>query len=78
MIRLALDKCTDSVHFEHELTKLRCNLARRSLVLAEDVSVSLYSMMYLLEIEVTNIITIIEGIRYQKDVSYIENLLVIQ
>lgn len=73
-----LDKCTDSVHFEHELTKLRCNLARRSLVLAEDVAVSLYSMMYLLENEVTNIITIIEGIRYQKDISYIENLLVIQ
>ena len=39
---------------------------------------SLYSMMYLLETEVTNIITIIEGIRYQKDISYIENLLVIQ
>ena len=48
------------------------------LVLAEDVAVSLYSMMYLLETEVTNIITIIEGIRYQKDISYIENLLVIQ
>lgn len=71
-----LTACKDAVRFEHELSRLRCIQAHRSLTLAEDAAVSLYSMMYLLENEMNNIISIIEGIRYGKSTSYIESLLV--
>lgn len=62
---------------ERELTRLRCNLARRSLTFSENAAVSIYSMMLLLENELSNIVTIIEGIRYGKSVPYIESLLVV-
>ena len=52
--------------------------AKRSLMFSEDAAVSLYSLMYLSEVELNNIINIIEGIRYNKSVSYMENLIVLQ
>lgn len=62
---------------ERALTRLRCNLARRSLSTSENAAVSIYSMMFLLENELNNIITIIEGVRYERSVPYIQSLLVI-
>lgn len=62
---------------ERALTRLRCNLARRSISTSQNAAVSIYSMMFLLENELNNIITIIEGVRYEKSVPYIQSLLVI-
>lgn len=67
-----------SEQFERELVRIRCSLAKRSLMFSEDAAVSLYSLMYLSEVELNNIINIIEGIRYNKSVSYMENLIVLQ
>lgn len=67
----------DAAHFERALTRLRCDLATRSLTFSQGAAVSLYSIVFLLENELNNIITIIEGIRYEKSVSYIEELLVV-
>ncbi len=64
------------VYFEWKLTKLRYRLAKRSLMFSENPAVSIYSLLYLFEIENENITNIIEGIRYKRDISYIENLLV--
>lgn len=66
-----------STQFEKELTIIRCDMARRALMFSEDAAVSLYSLMYLLEVELDNIINIIEGIRYNKSISYMENLIVV-
>lgn len=68
----------DSAQFEKELTSIRYDMAKRALMFSQDAAVSLYSLMYLLEVELDNIINIIEGIRYNKSVSYIENLIVTQ
>ena len=65
-----------NVYFEWKLNKLRYRLAKRSLMFSENPAVSIYSLLYLFEMEVENIVNIIEGIRYKKEVSYIENLLV--
>lgn len=72
-----LDENMDSEQFERDLIRLRCNLAKRSLMFSENAAVSLYSLMYLSEVEVNNVIYIIEGIRYKKSPKYIENLIVV-
>ena len=73
-----LTETMPSEQFERELVRIRCTLAKRSLMISEDAAVSLYSLMYLSEVELNNIINIIEGIRYNKSVSYMENLIVLQ
>ena len=73
-----LTETMPSEQFERELVRIRCTLAKRSLMFSEDAAVSLYSLMYLSEVELNNIINIIEGIRYNKSVSYMENLIVLQ
>lgn len=62
---------------ERALMRLRCDLARRSIRTSQNAAVSIYSMMYLLENELNNIIKVIEGVRYEKSVPYIQSLLVI-
>lgn len=64
--------------FEKQLVQIRCEIAKRSLMFSESSAVSIYSLMYLEEVELNNIIHIIEGIRYNKSVSYIENTIVLQ
>lgn len=66
------------VYLEHELTKLRYNLAYRSLMFSDNAAVSIYSVMYLLNTELENIINIIEAIRYGKDISYMESILIVR
>lgn len=73
-----LDENMDSEQFERELVKLKCSMARRALTFSENAAVSLYSYMYLAEVELNNVINIIECIRYNKSISYIENIIVIQ
>lgn len=73
-----LSEDMESGAFEKEFTRIRCQMAARSLTFSEDAAVSLYSLMYLQEVELNNIINIIEGIRYNKSISYMENLIVLQ
>lgn len=73
-----LSEDTKSGQFEKELVKIRCSMAKRALMFSESAAVSLYSLMYLEEVELNNIINIIEGIRYNKSISYMENLIVWQ
>lgn len=68
----------ESEQFERELVKLKCSMARRALMFSENAAVSLYSLMYLSEVELNNIINIVESIRYNKSKSYMESIIVIQ
>ena len=72
-----ISQCTDSIQFERQMRKLRFNIAKRALAFSGNVAVSLYSVTYLFEVELNNIIRIVEGIRYGKSTSYIESLLII-
>ncbi|MGN1481067.1 V-type ATPase subunit [Porcipelethomonas sp.] len=73
-----LDENMDSETFERELVKLKCNMARQALMFSDNAAVSLYSLMYLSEVELNNIIKIVESIRYNKSISYMEKLIIIQ
>ena len=63
-------------NFENEIILQRSLLARRSLKFSEDAAVSIYSVMYLFDIELSNIIKIIEGIRYNRSSEYILGIIV--
>jgi len=54
----------NSENFETEVRKLRSKMARRALAFSQSAAVSVYSLVLLDELEVDNIITVIEGIRY--------------
>ncbi|MBE6845633.1 MAG: hypothetical protein E7508_08000 [Ruminococcus sp.] len=71
-----LDENMEGDQFEKELEKLRCSIAKRALQFSENAAVSLYSYMYLAEVEIKNIITVIESIRYGKNIQYMKNLVV--
>ncbi|MGN0621014.1 MAG: V0D/AC39 family V-type ATPase subunit [Porcipelethomonas sp.] len=73
-----IDENMSSEQFERELVKVRCAAAKRSLMFSDNAAVSIYSFMYLSEIELNNIISIIECIRYKKSVNYMENIIVTQ
>lgn len=45
---------------------------------SENAAVSLYSLMYLSEVELNNIVNIVESIRYNKSISYMSDIIVIQ
>ena len=66
----------DHVRLEHAFQTLRYQTARRALHFSGHAAVSLYAVHFLDQIEVRNLITIIEGIRYQKPVSYMQSLLI--
>lgn len=61
---------------ENELRRLRFIQAKLRLRSAGSAATSLFAMFFLLEIELDNITSIIEGIRYQVPTEYIEKLLV--
>lgn len=58
-------------NFELEINKQRSAAAKRSLMFSTNPAVSIFSFIYLMDVEVNNIITIIEGIRYEKKQEYI-------
>ncbi len=58
-------------NFEFEINKQRSAAAKRSLMFSNNPAVSIFSFVYLMDVEVSNIITIIEGIRYGKKQDYI-------
>lgn len=66
----------DSIQFEKELERLQCVIARRALQFSDNAAVSLFSYMNLVEIEVKNLTSIIEGIRYGRSISYMQKLIV--
>ena len=67
----------ESSRFEAELYRLQCRMAKRALRFSDSAAVSLYAFMHLCEVEVNNIVTIIECIRYEKSIPYMQELLVI-
>lgn len=54
----------------------RFDMCRKNLYYSQDPSVVLLSYMYVCEAELKNIITVIEGVRYQSDRDVIESLLI--
>lgn len=66
----------ESVRLEYMFQTLRWKSARTALHFSAHAAVSLYAVHVLYHIEVRNLITIIEGIRYEKPVSYIQSLLI--
>ncbi len=72
-----LDENIEGGQFEKELEKLRCSITKRALKFSDNAAVSLYSYMYLSEVELKNIITIIESIRYGRSASFMKSQVVI-
>ncbi len=68
----------ESVRLEHAFQCLRWKSARKALHFSGHAAVSLYAVHVLFQIEVRNLITIIEGIRYEKSVPYIQSLLIME
>lgn len=66
----------DNVRLEYAFQTLRYQTARKALHFSGHAAVSLYAVHFLDQVEVRNLITIIEGIRYQKPVSYMQSLLI--
>jgi V/A-type H+-transporting ATPase subunit C len=66
----------EAIYFENKLSKLRSRISRRALCTSQSAAVSVYSALYLLEIEIQNIILIMEGVRYEKSQSYLESLII--
>lgn len=71
-----LDEDMESIYFEKELEKLQCSIAKRALQFSDNAAVSLFSYMYLAEVEIKNITTIIESIRYGRSIPYMQKLIV--
>lgn len=73
-----LDENMQGDRFERELKKLQYGMAKRALLFTDNAAVSLFSYMCLSEIEINNIISIIESIRYEKSIPYMQSLVVMQ
>lgn len=71
-----LDENMESMQFEKELERLQCSIAKRALQFSDNAAVSLYSYMYLAEVEVKNLVNIIESIRYGRSIPYMQSLIV--
>lgn len=61
---------------EHDVLRLRFILAKLRMRSASSAPVSLFAFFFLSQIEIDNITSIIEGIRYHAPIDYIENLLI--
>lgn len=62
---------------EKSVFDIRYKSAKSALRNAHDAPVAFYSFMYLCEVEAINLVSIIEGIRYNSSPSYIQKLLVV-
>lgn len=63
-------------NFETEIRKIQSRMARRSLAFSKNAATSIYALAFLDDIEVKNIITIIEGIRYGRSPDSIMNMII--
>lgn len=61
---------------EHSFQILRCRTARNALRFSDHALVSLYAVHHLHRVEVDNLKTIIEGIRYDQPAAYLESLII--
>lgn len=66
----------EAVRIEQAFQTLRYRTARNALHFSGHAAVSLYALHVIGQVEVRNLITIIEGIRYGKPVSYLQPLLI--
>ena len=76
MLDRNLSEAPESVQLEHAFQTLRWQTARTSLHFSGHAAVSLYAVHVLYHIEVNNLITIIESIRYGKPVSYMQSRII--
>lgn len=72
-INLSLEKPM----LENSTHALRARYAKLALRSSQTAAISVYTILYLFEIELENIINIIEGIRYNAPTEYIQKLLII-
>lgn len=72
-----LDENMESAQFEKEFERLQCRIAKKALNFSDNAAVSLYSYMHIAEVELKNIITIIESIRYGRSVPFMKSQLVL-
>ncbi len=72
-----LDENMESAQFEKEFERLQCSIAKRALKFSENAAVSLFSYMYLAEVELKNIITVIESIRYGRSIPFMKSQVVL-
>lgn len=63
--------------FETAINRLRSAQARRALMFSDNPALSIYSFGYLMEVELSNVITVIEGIRYSKKPDYLLSRIVL-
>lgn len=71
--KLSLD---DHGRFETEIEILQGKMARKALAFSGSTALSVYALVFLLDLEVQNIITIIEGIRYKRSSESILDMIV--
>lgn len=64
------------LQMERSFQILRCRTARNALRFSDHALVSLYAAHYLQGVEVDNLTTIIEGIRYNQPPAYLESLII--
>ncbi|MCQ2416341.1 MAG: V-type ATPase subunit [Oscillospiraceae bacterium] len=76
MRELDMPDAPESVRLEHSFQVLRQHSARKALHFSGHAAVSLYAVHVLYQIEVQNLITIIEGKRYDMPVSVIQSMLI--
>lgn len=75
--RQMIDKGLDVKDLEYSVQKLRYKYTKAALTKSESAPLSVYAFMYLRHIEVVNLITIIEAIRYKIPTAQIQSLLII-
>lgn len=63
-------------NFEIEIGKLQSRMAKKALAFSQSAAVSIYSLAFLNDVEVKNIITIIEGIRYGRSTESILSMVI--
>ena len=69
-------RVADTGHLEHLHYGTRGIGRNLGIQFSEDAAVSIYSVMYLFDIELSKIIKIIEGIRYNRSSEYILGIIV--
>ncbi len=71
------DSNLDKTMLEKYTKALKYKYAKLTLMVSSSAPVSIYTILFLFDIEVENIINIIEGIRYKAPLSFIEKLLIL-
>ncbi len=69
-------KVEEDDDFETRISSQRGIVAKKALMFSKNAAVSIYSLLYLFELEVSNLIKIIECIRYDKTPEYIQGRII--